>query len=597
MLTHRRTEAFFLVLFVLPVFAAVAQPALKKVKLGPQVNSPAREIAPMISADGCTLYFTREYYIDAEVRERAIAQLTKGLDEKSRAQTAAILKSQMTDDSFRSFTHQTIWFSEKQADGTWGQAKKMTAPLNNDFPSWVCSALPDNNTLLVGGRFGPGAVKQEYDFVKEMEKIAKEVGKEAEKGADLLTIMQKAKSPQGTKGEKPAAPAGAPAPVILIVALTLRAGDRWSEPAYLKIEGFSTYSNRNDFFLAPGNRVLILSIENQAGPGGRDLFASFRKADGTWSQPQPLGPGVNGVQDEISPFVAADGASLYFASNRKEGFGGYDIYLSRRQDETWLNWSPAQTLGPELNTNEEESNLTVDGMGRYAFLSAGRTSAEDIYVFDLAPEMRPLPVAFVFGRAHDPADKPVAASVSYERLRDGVGAGEANSDRLSGKYRIGLAIGESYGFRAEAAGYIPVSDRIDLTKARPGEEFQRDLLLIPIKPGATIRLNNLFFEFAKTTLLPESGVELKRLLAILQQYPKMEIEIAGHTDNVGDDRSNQLLSEGRAAAVLKYLKEHGVAASRLKSRGCGESVPVVANDTDEHRQLNRRVEFTILKME
>ena len=123
------------------------------------------------------------------------------------------------------------------------------------------------------------------------------------------------------------------------------------------------------------------------------------------------------------------------------------------------------------------------------------------------------------------------------------------------------------------------------------------LLLVPVKPGATIRLNNLFFEFAKTTLLPESGVELKRLLAILQQYPKMQILIAGHTDNIGDDRSNLLLSEGQAAAVLKYLTEHGIAAPRLQSRGYGEGAPVTANDTDEHRQLNRRVEFTILKME
>ena len=355
---HRRVIGFFLVLFIMPVVVDAAGPVLKKVKLGPQVNSTGREVLPMISADGRTLYFTREYYIDDEVREKAIAQLTKGLDEKTRAQTAAILKSQMTDESLRSlqsFAHQTIWFSEKQADGSWGQAKKMAPPLNNDFSTWICSVLPDDNTLLVGGRFGAGAKAQEYDFIKDMQAIAKEAQKAAEKGTDPLAIMQVAK---GASTElKPGAVATTP----LIVATTLRAGSKWSEPVYLQIEGFSTSSNRNDFFLAPGNRVLILSIDNNDGIGGRDLFVSFRKADGAWSRPQPLGADVNSSEHETTPFVAADGASLYFASNRTGGQGSYDIYLTRRQDDTWLKWSPAQNLGPEINTDEAESNLTVDG--------------------------------------------------------------------------------------------------------------------------------------------------------------------------------------------------------------------------------------------
>jgi OmpA-OmpF porin, OOP family len=141
-------------------------------------------------------------------------------------------------------------------------------------------------------------------------------------------------------------------------------------------------------------------------------------------------------------FVAADGASLYFASDRKDGLGGYDIYLSKRLDDSWLRWSPAQNLGPDVNTDQDEANLTVDGSGRYAFLSAGQSGAEDIYVFDLAPEMRPVPVAFVRGRAHEPDGKQVAARITYERLSDGVGAREANADRETGRYQVALPIGE-----------------------------------------------------------------------------------------------------------------------------------------------------------
>jgi outer membrane protein OmpA-like peptidoglycan-associated protein len=271
--------------------------------------------------------------------------------------------------------------------------------------------------------------------------------------------------------------------------------------------------------------------------------------------------------------------------------------MTRRLDDTWLKWSEPKNLGPEVNSATDQTNLSTDAAGEWAFMSEGETFKEDIYEFRLPEDKRPVPTAFVRGRVHDPGDKAVAASITYERLRDGTGAGEANSDQVTGKYQVVLPIGENYGFRAEARGYIAVSDRIDLTKARPGEVFIRDLLLIPIKPGAKIRLNNIFFEFAKAALLPESKVELDRLVAILNQYPKMEIEVAGHTDNVGDDASNLKLSKDRAAAVMKYLVDHGVAAARLRSQGYGESAPVAANDTDEHRQLNRRVEFVILKME
>jgi len=270
--------------------------------------------------------------------------------------------------------------------------------------------------------------------------------------------------------------------------------------------------------------------------------------------------------------------------------------MTKRLDESWLKWSSPVNLGPDVNAEKDEMDMSVDALGRYAFLSMGEIMKEDIYEFALPEAMRPVPVAFVRGRAHDPDDRAVAAGISYERLRDGVGAGEANADRESGRYQIALPIGEEYGFRAEAPGYIAVSEKVDLTKAKPNEEFRRDLLLVPVKVGATIRLNNVFFEFAKADLLPKSKTELDRLIGILGQYPKMEIEIAGHTDNVGDDASNLTLSKARAAAVRSYLVEHGVAAARLRSAGYGRSRPVATNETEEGRQLNRRVEFVILSM-
>ncbi|MEP7218118.1 MAG: OmpA family protein, partial [Bacteroidota bacterium] len=149
--------------------------------------------------------------------------------------------------------------------------------------------------------------------------------------------------------------------------------------------------------------------------------------------------------------------------------------------------------------------------------------------------------------------------------------------------------------RAEAPGYIPVNDNIDVTNLKEYKELTRDLKLVPIEVGQTVRLNNIFFDFAKTTLRDESFPELNRMVITLQENPAMVIEIAGHTDNVGSDESNVALSQNRAAAVESYLASKGIARSRMSVHGYGKTKPLATNDTEDGRQQNRRVEFTIIK--
>ena len=570
------------------------QTKARKVRLGPEINTPTREVHPLVSADGKTLYFTREWYVDDDLRslftpkidikelERAkeVIRQQKDLDEPTKAKLLESLNIPPLDETrLRAFTHQTSWYSEKLPDGRFSKAKKMPPPINNFFPASISSVLPDGNTLLAYGTFYPNA----NDPMSLFKNVANEAAKY--KDGDFLALLNEAKDRGGRAVSKDK-----------LVAMTVRTGDGWSEPEYLKTPGVVNHDTRISIFLAPGNRVLIYSLTNEESFGQADLFVSFLQPDGIFSKPKNMGTAINTKADEITPIMAPDGITLYFASDRKDGLGGFDIYMSRRLDDSWLKWSPAVNLGPEVNSPLDESNLCTDATGNYAFLAEGEREKEDIYMFALPQEARPYPVAFIRGRTHDPAGKSVPARITYERLRDGVGAGGANANQTTGRYQMILPISEDYGFRAEASGYIAVSEKIDLTKAKPGQEFERDLLLIPIKVGAAIRLNNVFFEFAKSVLLPESKVELDRLTSILNQYPKMEIEIAGHTDAVGDEPSNITLSENRAAAVRKYLLDHGVAASRLQSRGYGKSRPVATNDTDEGRQLNRRVEFMIVKM-
>jgi outer membrane protein OmpA-like peptidoglycan-associated protein len=530
------------------VFVPLTSVELKlvKVKLGPQINSPTRELAPIVSPDGKILYFTREDYTDENVK-KMIESLPKDPDEKALRNFMQTLTK--IDGSVSLPSHlQTCWYSERQSDGTWGPAKLLPPPVNSDTNTFIFTPLPDNNTLFISRPKDMSAAMVGYI-----------------NGVNIL-------------------------------ALTHRTKDGWSELEYLKFKEFMNASNRIDFALAPSLKVMLLGIMNIETVGLLDLYVSFLQDDGTWSRPKNLGPGINSPRNDYGVFIAPDNATVYFASDREGGYGLSDIYMIRRLDDTWLKWTPPQNLGPEINTAESQDRLTCDATGTLAFISEGERGKEDIYEFKLQEALRPVPVALVRGRVQDPEKRPLGASISYERLRDGYPIGTANSNPGDGQYQIALPLKEYYGFRAGAPGYYSVSENLDLSQATQGQVFERNLTLVPIKTQTPIRLNNIFFKSDKADLLPESSRELDRLVALLKQYPTMAIEIRGHTDSQNTEEYNQKLSAARAKSVVDYLSKAGIEVSRLQSKGFGESQPVASNDTPEGRFLNRRVEFVILKM-
>lgn len=583
----RRAAALALIASAAVTLAA-HQTTTGKRKLGPEVNSELREVLPMISADGNTLYFVRE-----DQGQVLAAKLTT----QAQAQVDAIEKtlSTMTDPAARKqledmiagirrglqapprtgnsagggLAHQSIWFSERQSNGQWGAARRMPAPLADDVATiWVGSVLPDNNTMLVAGDGSPvGGLRQRW-----------------QRAANAPTPASPA--PRGLFG--------AFAGTKDLFAWSTRTATGWSQPELLTFRSFSNTSDRLEIFLAPDGRHTLFSILNAESLGKRDLYVSTLANDGVWGTPANLGRVVNSASVELSPFMAADGRTLYFASDRAGGQGGFDLWLTRRLDDSWTSWSTPENLGAEVNTAGNDVNIAVDATGMLAFMSIGPLMKEDIYEFELPAAKRPRPTAFVFGRVTDPSGAPLPAGIVYEFLKTGQGAGRANAKPGDGRYQIALPIGEDFAFRASASGYIAISDRIDLTAARGGDRFERNLVLVPLEVGKPIRLNNVFFDTAQTTLLPESTQELDRLVALLSGMPTMRIEIRGHTDSVDDDAANQRLSDGRAAAVKAYLVSRGIAPSRLQSRGFGETAPLGSNATDEGRRLNRRVEFVIL---
>jgi len=191
---------------------------------------------------------------------------------------------------------------------------------------------------------------------------------------------------------------------------------------------------------------------------------------------------------------------------------------------------------------------------------------------------------------------PVQAVINYFDLQNSAISGTAMSNPETGYYQITLPAGRLYGFLASSEKFISVNENVDLKDLDEYQELERDLYLVPIEIGEKVRLNNIFFETGKWDLLPESFAELDKLVRILTDNPNMEIEINGHTDNVGNDESNLMLSQKRAAAVVNYILDKGITSTRLDSAGFGEAQPVATNDTDEGRRLNRRVEFMIVKM-
>ena len=168
---------------------------------------------------------------------------------------------------------------------------------------------------------------------------------------------------------------------------------------------------------------------------------------------------------------------------------------------------------------------------------------------------------------------------------------------MDGSFKIVLPYDKNYSIRASADKFFAISENLNLDSLiKAGyKEIHKDLYLAPIEIGQVFRLNNVFFDFDKFNLRPESYVELDRVVKFLNDYPNIEIEMSAHTDSKGSDQYNFTLSDNRARSVMEYILSKGIAPSRIISKGYGETLPVATNETDEGRQLNRRVEFKILK--
>ena len=379
----------------------------------------------------------------------------------------------------------------------------------------------------------------------------------------------------------------------------------WSKPVNMGRRINTVFWDGQPSLSADG-RFLYFVSNREGGQGGRDIWASRRGNDGRWSNPINLGSKVNTQGNEASPFIHADGKTLYMRSNGRLSMGGYDLYKSTLEEGKWT--TPSH-LGSPINTTGEDGALAIslDGTrGYYATDNYQGIQSDhlDLYEFDLPMEYRPSPMTFVRGRVTDVASGlPIAARVKITYLDDSKYKSYYTTD-IDGNFLAALPVGTPTLLHVSSEGYAFYSDHISYTEVRHSvDPYEVDLSLEKLRTTTAstdkaalepIVLRNIFFETGSAELLSSSDEEINTVYQLLEDQPSITIEIIGHTDNIGSDQDNQALSLQRATSVRTAIIAKGAAANRITATGLGESRPIDTNDTEEGRARNRRTEMVII---
>lgn len=367
-----------------------------------------------------------------------------------------------------------IWFSVRLPNGDWSEAEHLEGPLNTSGYDGVRAVNSSFTRLYLQNKYNPDGSRSKGFSVSE-------------------------RAPDGS----------------------------WNYPTALEIENYYNDTTTATLGVSHDESVLIMSLRRKDSKGGHDLYVSFKIGPNQFSEPQNI-INLSTVGDEVAPYVGFDDRTIYFPSTEWGAEkGSHDIFIARRLDDTWLNWSKPERLPFPINTQSADFYINLSARGDTVYLSSWHETStrgfgrSDIWKAGLPARHRPA----TFGELGD-----------------------------------------------DATGAIT-----SLTKAPD-----------PIV-GSLIRLENIFFDSDRSTLRGESKASLDRLIALLNEYPNMRIEIQGHTDSDGSDEHNDELSGARATSVVEYLVHGGISRPRLEGKGYGERVPIAPNTTTAGKQLNRRV--------
>lgn len=405
-----------------------------------------------------------------------------------------------------------VMYSHKEINGNWMKRQAMSAPINNKSSNFLVSISPDGNSALFGNSY--------YS--------------------------------DGSMGKG--------------VSYAVKRNGKWQMPSPLQIANFENKNRFVNYFLTPEGGHLLMALENSQSKGGLDIFVSTKIANGSWSTPKNIGASINTYADDFAPFLAADGRTLYFASKGHPGYGSADIFMTKRLDDTWLNWSEPQNLGSGINGEGWDAYFTVEARGENGYMvSTGKNSLgnEDIFQIKMAESSRPEALELVKGKIYNAKTMEVLnGEVYYEDLLTGKRMGQAYSTQQDG-FQIVLPKGYKYGFQANYPGFMPVSNHLDLTDLSNYQEKSVDLYVVPIEQGQDFTLENIFFEGSTANLSSESYLELDRLVEMMRMNPTIKIEIYNNmiNSNLKTDQSEVL--QARISAIKRYLSNKQIELQRV----------------------------------
>ena len=518
----------------------VKNPALVFIdNVGPEINSPYSDYSPVISADESVMMFTS----------------------KRNSSTGSKI------DPFRDEYFEDIYISTKQ-NGKWSTATNMGKPINTDDHDATVGLSADGQKLFIYlGNKG---------------------------GGDLFECDLK--------------------------------GSQWGKPESLG-KNINSDSHEPTASLSADGKTLYFVSNRPGGFGDHDIYKStWDDKKQRWGEAQNLGPTINTPYSENSAFIHPDGKTLYFSSKGHNSMGGFDIFKSVWNEKT-QKWSTPENLGYPINTSDDDVYFVLSANGKHAYYSSCKDDSyggEDIYMVTFITPKNPVlstednllasitepvketeiakevavhsdAVSILKGTIFDALVTTKMLEADIELVDNGSNQVIATfkSNSATGKYLVSLPAGKNYGIAVKKEGYLFHSENFDIPMSAVSQEYVKDIGLNNISVGQKIVLRNIFFDFAKATLRPESTSELERLIKLMSDVPTLKIEIGGHTDSKGSDELNMKLSASRAQSVVDYLASHGIDKSRLTSKGYGKTKPIATNDTDEGRQLNRRTEFEI----
>lgn len=359
----------------------------------------------------------------------------------------------------------------------------------------------------------------------------------------------------------------------------------WTVPKKIEIKNFYNNNKHGTYAFSSDFKVLILSVERKDSYGGLDLYASFLNPDGSYSEPVNLGQKVNTKLDDGTPFLSPDGRMLYFSSYGHKGFGGSDIFVSKRLDDSYLKWSCPENLGSMVNTKNWEAYFSVsaDFSTAYFVSNDNEDFDENIYTIGLPEELGPSEdIVLTIAVADKITKEAVEAVVSVK-----TGASETKAVRKAkGSFSAETIRNRSLTVEVCAKNYKTLT--VNFEHGIGGDST----FTAEISPEK-LRLKSLSFYFRSAVLMKSDYPELDRLAEYLNENPEIKILLCGHTEKGHSDIS-QALSEMRASSVKNYLTEKGVNGTRISCKGFSGKQPLSHGNSAADRAKNRRVEVVLI---